>query len=103
MTQKSVSSLSSLKKTRRGVSQGTVITPLDTIAGRTILESVAAIKPKTNLLLTVSYPKAYLYRRIVMAKLFIDINYADQIDIGEIEIGRASCRERVEDGVGRGA
>jgi len=66
------------------VGQGTVITPLDTIAGRTILESVAAIKPKTNLLLTVSYPKAYLYRRIVMAKLFIDINYADQIDIGEI-------------------
>src|SRR5690625_8034440 len=84
MTQKSVSSLSSLKKTRRGVGQGTVITPLDTIAGRTILESVAAIKLKTNLLLIVSYPKAYLYRRIVMAKLFFDINYAVLIDIAEI-------------------
>ncbi|HEY5824543.1 MAG TPA: AraC family transcriptional regulator [Cyclobacteriaceae bacterium] len=30
------------------------------------------------------YPKVYLYRRIVQAKLFIDSNYADKIDIDNI-------------------
>lgn len=29
-------------------------------------------------------PKIYLYRRIVQAKLFIDRNYAEKIDAGEI-------------------
>lgn len=29
-------------------------------------------------------PKIYLYRRIVQAKLFIDANYAESIDAGEI-------------------
>ncbi len=30
------------------------------------------------------YPKAYFYRRIVQAKLFIDANYADTIDLDNI-------------------
>lgn len=30
------------------------------------------------------YPKVYLYRRIVQAKLFIDSNYAERIDIDNI-------------------
>ncbi len=30
------------------------------------------------------YPKVYLYRRIVQAKLFIDNNYADKIDLNNI-------------------
>lgn len=30
------------------------------------------------------YPKVYLYRRIVQAKLFIDTNYADNIDLDNI-------------------
>jgi AraC-like DNA-binding protein len=30
------------------------------------------------------YPKVYLYRRIVQAKVFIDINYADDIDLDNI-------------------
>lgn len=30
------------------------------------------------------YPKVYLYRRIVQAKLFIDTNYADNIDLNNI-------------------
>jgi AraC-like DNA-binding protein len=30
------------------------------------------------------YPKVYLYRRIVKAKLFIDSNYADAIDLDHI-------------------
>ncbi|MFI5161510.1 MAG: AraC family transcriptional regulator [Sphingobacteriales bacterium] len=30
------------------------------------------------------YPKVYLYRRIVKAKLFIDDNYADNIDLDHI-------------------
>jgi len=30
------------------------------------------------------YPKVYLYRRIVKAKLFIDSNYADAIDLNHI-------------------
>ncbi len=30
------------------------------------------------------YPKVYLYRRIVQAKLFIDSNYADKIDLKNI-------------------
>ena len=30
------------------------------------------------------YPKIYLYRRLVQAKLFIDNHYADQIDLGNI-------------------
>jgi AraC-like DNA-binding protein len=30
------------------------------------------------------YPKVYLYRRIVQAKLFIDINYTDDIDLENI-------------------
>jgi AraC-like DNA-binding protein len=31
-----------------------------------------------------SYPKVYLYRRIVQAKLFIDIHYAGKIDLENI-------------------
>lgn len=30
------------------------------------------------------YPRVYLYRRIVQAKLFIDANYADKIDLDNI-------------------
>jgi AraC-like DNA-binding protein len=30
------------------------------------------------------YPKIYLYRRLVQAKLFIDANYADNIDLENI-------------------
>ena len=30
------------------------------------------------------YPKVYLYRRIVQAKLFMDNNYADKIDLDNI-------------------
>jgi AraC-like DNA-binding protein len=30
------------------------------------------------------YPKIYLYRRLVQAKLFIDAHYADRIDLGNI-------------------
>jgi AraC-like DNA-binding protein len=30
------------------------------------------------------YPKIYLYKRIVQAKLFIDSNYASKIDLGNI-------------------
>lgn len=33
---------------------------------------------------TETYPKIYLYRRIVQAKLFIDSNYADTIDLDNI-------------------
>lgn len=33
---------------------------------------------------TEQYPKVYLYRRIVQAKLFIDNNYADKIDLNNI-------------------
>ena len=33
---------------------------------------------------TGQYPKVYLYRRIVQAKLFIDTNYANNIDLGNI-------------------
>ena len=33
---------------------------------------------------TEEYPKVYLYRRIVQAKLFIDNNYADDIDLDNI-------------------
>ena len=33
---------------------------------------------------TAEYPKVYLYRRIVQAKLFIDSNYAEKIDIDNI-------------------
>ncbi len=33
---------------------------------------------------TDEYPKVYLYRRIVHAKLFIDCNYADKIDLDNI-------------------
>lgn len=31
-----------------------------------------------------NYPKVYLYRRIVQAKLFIDTNYGDKIDLDNI-------------------
>jgi AraC-like DNA-binding protein len=31
-----------------------------------------------------NYPKVYLYRRIVQAKLFIDLNYAENIDLDNI-------------------
>lgn len=31
-----------------------------------------------------TYPKVYLYRRIVQAKLFIDANYTDNIDLSNI-------------------
>lgn len=31
-----------------------------------------------------AYPKAYLYRRIVQAKLYIDAHYADAIDVEAI-------------------
>jgi AraC-like DNA-binding protein len=33
---------------------------------------------------TEQYPKIYLYKRVVQAKLFIDKNYADKIDIDHI-------------------
>ena len=33
---------------------------------------------------TEQYPKVYLYKRIVQAKFFIDTNYADKIDVGNI-------------------
>lgn len=33
---------------------------------------------------TDEYPKVYLYRRIVQAKIFIDTNYADKIDVDNI-------------------
>lgn len=33
---------------------------------------------------TGQYPKVYLYKRIVQAKLFIDHNYADKIDLDNI-------------------
>jgi AraC-like DNA-binding protein len=33
---------------------------------------------------TDQYPKVYLYRRIVQAKLFIDNHYSDNIDLGNI-------------------
>src|SRR5688500_18723602 len=33
---------------------------------------------------TEEYPKVYLYRRIVQAKLFIDKHYADKIDLNNI-------------------
>jgi AraC-like DNA-binding protein len=33
---------------------------------------------------TEQYPKVYLYQRIVQAKLFIDRNYADKIDLDNI-------------------
>ncbi len=33
---------------------------------------------------TEQYPKVYLYRRIVQAKLFIDRNYPDNIDLNNI-------------------
>lgn len=33
---------------------------------------------------TEQYPKVYLYKRIVQAKLFIDTNYADKIDVNNI-------------------
>ncbi len=33
---------------------------------------------------TEQYPKVYLYRRIVQAKLFIDSRYADKIDLDNI-------------------
>ena len=35
-------------------------------------------------MITEQYPKVYLYRRIVQAKLFIDNNYADKIDLDNI-------------------
>jgi AraC-like DNA-binding protein len=33
---------------------------------------------------TEQYPKVYLYKRMVQAKLFIDHHYADKIDLGNI-------------------
>jgi AraC-like DNA-binding protein len=33
---------------------------------------------------TTTYPKVYLYRRIVRAKLFIDNNYSENIDLNNI-------------------
>ena len=30
------------------------------------------------------YPKIYLYKRIVQAKLFIDANFSERIDLGNI-------------------
>jgi AraC-like DNA-binding protein len=34
--------------------------------------------------MTAAYPKFYLYKRIVQAKLFIDKNYAEKIDLSNI-------------------
>ncbi|MFN2440773.1 MAG: helix-turn-helix transcriptional regulator, partial [Chitinophagaceae bacterium] len=34
--------------------------------------------------MTANYPKIYLYRRIVRAKLFIDDNYSENIDLDNI-------------------
>src|ERR1700730_8387239 len=33
---------------------------------------------------TVTYPKVYLYRRMVQAKLFIDANYSEKIELDNI-------------------
>ena len=35
-------------------------------------------------MVTTTYPKVYLYRRIVQAKLFIDNNYSENIDLDNI-------------------
>jgi AraC-like DNA-binding protein len=35
-------------------------------------------------ILSKQYPKSYLYKRIVQAKIFIDKNYADKIDVDNI-------------------
>ncbi|MEJ7644107.1 MAG: AraC family transcriptional regulator [Chryseolinea sp.] len=40
--------------------------------------------PKIAMTMTDNYPKVYLYRRIVQAKIFIDGNYADKIDLDNI-------------------
>ncbi|MDR6786512.1 AraC-like DNA-binding protein [Pedobacter africanus] len=34
--------------------------------------------------LSIPYPRVYLYRRIVQAKLFIDNNYAEKLDLNNI-------------------
>ena len=39
---------------------------------------------KTNKMTTEQYPKIYLYRRIVQAKLYIDKFYAEKIDLSNI-------------------
>jgi AraC-like DNA-binding protein len=39
-----------------------------------------------------TYPKAYLYRRVVQAKLFIDAHYAEAIDVRAIS-GEAAFSE----------
>lgn len=39
---------------------------------------------KGNNIMTEQYPKIYLYKRIVQAKLFIDSNYARKIDLDNI-------------------
>ncbi|MBV6405944.1 MAG: helix-turn-helix transcriptional regulator [Flavobacteriales bacterium] len=39
-----------------------------------------------------SYPKAYLYRRVVKAKCFMDAHYADPLDLTEISSEAAFSR-----------
>ncbi len=41
-------------------------------------------KQTTVTMTTAQYPRIYLYRRIVQAKLFIDNNYPDKIDLDNI-------------------
>jgi AraC-like DNA-binding protein len=45
---------------------------------------MAKNQPRKLTQTTEPYPKVYLYRRIVQAKLFIDSNYADPIDLENI-------------------
>jgi AraC-like DNA-binding protein len=47
-------------------------------------EQSAVIQCYHCLVTTEQYPKVYLYRRIVQAKLFIDNNYSSKIDLNNI-------------------
>ena len=40
------------------------------------------------------YPKHYLYKRVVQAKAFIDLNYADKIDIENINLDESLKKEK---------
>ncbi len=42
------------------------------------------MKTQTGSMSSEQYPKVYLYRRIVQAKMFIDRHYADEIDLDNI-------------------
>jgi AraC-like DNA-binding protein len=49
-----------------------------------ICSGITGPKKSTLKMTTEQYPKVYLYQRIVQAKLFIDSNYADNLDIDNI-------------------